>query len=386
MVGTVHVARAVHERKKGHIVDANDFVDSPITANRKRLGHGPSMYSTLGPMNTFFARGKHLPFLNGTDFATDPFVVKPPGATMSLDKYRRPRLVILHPRSSAREAARAMADNHIGAVLVTDDHELVGIVTDRDIALDVVAAELDPHTTTVRDVMSDEMACVDIDDNVSDVLDTMRTQGCRRVPVMSDGRPVGIITLDDLILDDAINLNEASSVIAAQLEVAARFKAEGETFPSAPAKAPDDRRSRARQRRNARAENTYGRLLRAIERHTGLDSRDRAEQALRLVLSNVCRRLTPNEAEHLMAQLPSKLALTLERPYEGPNRSITTDTIQHDLRQTLHLIPDDAADVLYSICDVIADSVSAGEIESVRAELPATMKDLFPAMPFRRAG
>lgn len=305
---------------------------------------------------------------------------------MSLDKYRRPRLVILHPRSSAREAARAMADNHIGAVLVTDDHKLVGIVTDRDIALDVVAAELAPQTTTVRDVMSDEIACVDIDDEVSDVLETMCTNGCRRVPVLCAGRPVGIITLDDLIIEDAISLDDARSVIEAQLEVAARFKAAGETFPSAPARAPDDRRSRARRRRTARAENTYGRLLGAVERQTRLDSRDRAEQALRLVLSNVCRRLTPSEAEHLVAQLPTKLALTLDRPYEGPDRSITTDTIQYDLRQTLHIIPDEAADILYSVCDVIADSVSAGEIESVRAELPATMKDLFPSMPFRRAG
>jgi len=343
------------------------------------------MYSNPSLLNTFFACGKRPPFLNGTVFATTQFV-EPPGATMSLEKYRRPRLIILHPRSSAREAARSMADNHIGSVLVIDDHELVGIVTDRDIALDVVAAELDPHTTTVRDVMSDEIACVDIEDELGDVLDTMRRHGCRRVPVMELGRPVGIITLDDLILEDAIRLDDARSIIAAQLEVAARFKAEGETSPSAPARAPEDRRSRASRRRAARAENTYGRLLRAVERQTGLDSRDRAEQALRLVLSNVCRRLTPNEAEHLVAQLPSKLELTLERPYEGPDRSITTDTIQYDLRQTLHLIPDEAADILYSVCDVIADSVSAGEIESVRAELPATMKDLFPSMPFRRAG
>lgn len=306
---------------------------------------------------------------------------------MSLDKYRRPRLIILHPQSSAREAARAMADNHIGAVLVTDDHELVGIVTDRDIALDVVAAELDAPRTTVRDVMSDEIACVDINDNVSDVLDLMRSYACRRVPVVDAGRPVGIITLDDLLLEDAITMDEARSVIAAQLEVAARFKAQGETHPSTPARPPQQaRRSRAEQRRAARAENTYGRLLSAVERHTGLQTRDEAERALRIVLSNVCRRLTPSNAEHLVAQLPSKLALTLDRPYEGPDRTITTDTIQADLRQALHLIPDEASDILYSVCDVIADSVSLGEIESVRAELPNAMKDMFPAMAFRRAG
>lgn len=279
-----------------------------------------------------------------------------------------------------------MADNHIGAVLVTNEHELVGIVTDRDIALDVVAAELNPATTSVRDVMSDEIACVDIDDDVQKVVETMRNHACRRVPVLAAGRVVGIVTLDDLLLDEAISLAEARSIITAQLEVAARFKAEGQTHPSIPARPPQDRRSRVRQRRAARAENTYRRLLNAVERRTGLQSRDASEHALQIVLSNVCRRLVPTEAEHLMAQLPSKLTSMLNRPYEGPDRTVTTDTIQAELRQTLHLIPDEAADILYAVCDVIADSVSVGEIESVRAELPNAMKDLFPTMTFRRAG
>ncbi len=305
---------------------------------------------------------------------------------MSLDRYRRPRLIVLHTRSSAHEAARAMADNHIGAVLVAENQQLVGIVTDRDLALDVVAAGLDPQATTLRDVMSDELACVDIDDTVSTVLNVMLRNGCRRVPVVSNGKPIGIITLDDLILERAIGLDDAHSIITAQLEVASRFKPEGQTHPTLPAQPVVNTRARAQHRRAARAENTYGRLLNAVERQTGLDTRERAEQALRLVLSNICRRLTPDEAKHLVAQLPSKLAISLDRPYEGPNKSITTDTIQGELRQTLHLVPDSAADLLYAICDVIADSVSAGEIESVRAELPSAMKDLFPAMPFRRAG
>ncbi|MBK9265293.1 MAG: CBS domain-containing protein [Polyangiaceae bacterium] len=305
---------------------------------------------------------------------------------MSLENYRRPRLVILHPRSSTREAARAMADNHIGAVLVTENQKLVGIVTDRDLALDVVAGELDSNTTTLRDVMSDEIACVDVDDSVKDVLDTMRKHACRRVPVLSEGRPVGIVTLDDLIIEGAVSLDDLRTVVCAQLEIAARFKAEGETHPLVPARPDMDTRSRARRRREARAENTYNRLLGAVERQTGLESREQAEQALRIALSNICRRLTPGEAQHLVAQLPSKLAISLDRPYEGPDKTITTETIQSDLRQTLHLIPDHAADILYAVCDVIADSVSAGEIESVRAELPTAMKDLFPTMPYRRAG
>ena len=177
---------------------------------------------------------------------------------------------------------------------------------------------------------------------------------------------------------------EAREVIAAQLEVESRFKRQGETHPSL-GSAPDERRSRARRRRAARAENTYGRLLSHVEKRTGLDSRERAEQALRIVLSNLCRRLTPNEAEHLVAQLPSKLAPTLDRPFDGPDKKITTDSIQADLRQSLHVIPEEAGDILFTVCEVIADSVSAGEIDSVRAELPKAMESLFPRTPLREA-
>ena len=56
---------------------------------------------------------------------------------MSLERYRRARMVVLSPNSSVHAAARAMADNHIGSVLVAERRQLLGIVADRDLALDV---------------------------------------------------------------------------------------------------------------------------------------------------------------------------------------------------------------------------------------------------------
>jgi CBS domain-containing protein/uncharacterized protein (DUF2267 family) len=300
---------------------------------------------------------------------------------MSLDRYRRPRLIVLNPRDSAYEAARAMADHQIGAVLVQGE-ELVGIVTDRDLALDVVAADLDPRTTTVHDVMSDEVATVDIDDTIDDVVHTMCEHACRRVPVLSNGKVVGLVTLDDLLLDGAISVEDARAIIASQLEVAVRFENEG---PTAISPGGLDSRTRARMRRAARAESTYGRLLHAVMRETQIDTRERAEQALLTVLSSLCRRLTPNGARHFLAQLPSKLGPVLDRPFDGPDRNVTAESIEAQLRHTLHVVPEVATEVLYAVCNAVSDSVSAGEIESVRAELPGAMKDLFPQMPYRRA-
>src|SRR6185369_6410248 len=134
---------------------------------------------------------------------------------MSLERYCRARLVVLHPYSSAHAAARAMADNHIGSILVAERQQLLGIVTDRDFALEIVAGDL-PHTTPVHDVMSDELATVPVTASIDEVVRTMREHRCRRVPIVEDGKLVGMVTLDDLIVDGAIDLAAAGSIIVAQ--------------------------------------------------------------------------------------------------------------------------------------------------------------------------
>ncbi|MCC6557106.1 MAG: CBS domain-containing protein [Polyangiaceae bacterium] len=306
---------------------------------------------------------------------------------MSLERYRRPRLVVLRPSASAYEAARAMADNHVGAILVGEDQKLVGIVTDRDLALDVIAGGLDPRASTVREVMSDELAEVGIGATVDDVVRLMRDHACRRVPIVEDGRPVGLLTLDDLILEGDIDLDTARSIVAEQLEEAARFKPAGVPPPTEPARPGiTGGRQRARRRSEARAEETYRRLLKQVELRAQLGSKDRDELALRIVVGSICRRLTPDEARNFISQLPSRLQGELMRDLTGPDREVTTELIQSELGQKLSLGPDRVEQVLAAILDVVAGSVSAGEIEDVRSQLPAAMKDLFPVTPIRLAG
>jgi CBS domain-containing protein/uncharacterized protein (DUF2267 family) len=306
---------------------------------------------------------------------------------MSLEHYRRPRMIVLGLRSTAYEAARAMADNHVGAILVHENQRIAGVVTDRDVALEIVAGDLDGRSTTLRDIMSDEVAMLDIRASIEDAVRTMREHACRRVPVTENERPVGLVTLDDLLADEAIDAATAASIVKAQLEAAARFKPEGSLHPVEPARPEMASPARARSltRRKARADSAYGRLLHAVERHSGLQQRDRAELALELVLSALCRRVTPGEARHLIAQLPSKLHPALEKSLDGPDKRITTETIEADLSRELRLDRDAAELVLTSICEAVADSVSAGEIEEFRGQLPLGMKDLFPPSPFRRA-
>jgi CBS domain-containing protein/uncharacterized protein (DUF2267 family) len=305
---------------------------------------------------------------------------------MSLERFRRERLVVLSPRATAYEAGRAMADNAVGAVLVGEEQRIVGVVTDRDLALEVVAGDLDPRGTYLRDVMSDEVVACEVTGTIEDVIRVMRERGVRRVPIVEDGHPVGLVTLDDLLVDSAITTGAARSIVVAQLEAAARPKeAAGRPAATEPAGPSPAIRLRAARRRSARAENTYGRLLRAVERDTGLESRDRADRSLVVVLGMICERLLPEEAKNFIAQLPSKLHDELEQHCGGPDRRVTTDAIVSELERQLSLERAQAHDVLCSVCDAIAESVSAGEIEAVRGQLPAAMKELFPQPPLERA-
>jgi CBS domain-containing protein len=110
---------------------------------------------------------------------------------------------VLHRDEVVRTAAAVMRDRCIGDVLVIDDAgALCGIVTDRDVALRVVAAGLDPATTAIGEVATPDPVAVPVGGTVADVAAVMRDHAVRRVPVVdTDRRPVGVVALSDLATD-----------------------------------------------------------------------------------------------------------------------------------------------------------------------------------------
>jgi CBS domain-containing protein len=98
-------------------------------------------------------------------------------------------------------AARRMKDGAVGSMIVMDGDSVHGIVTDRDIALRVVAEGADPASTPVRDVASHDPVTVEPDSSVEDAVRVMIDRAVRRLPVVEDGRPVGIVSLGDLAID-----------------------------------------------------------------------------------------------------------------------------------------------------------------------------------------
>jgi len=103
--------------------------------------------------------------------------------------------------ASVREAARAMRDSDIGDVIVIEHNQVCGIITDRDIAVRIVAEEKDPAATILADICSHSLLVVAPTDDVDHAVRLMHTHAIRRLPVVEEGKPVGIVSLGDLAVE-----------------------------------------------------------------------------------------------------------------------------------------------------------------------------------------
>lgn len=116
---------------------------------------------------------------------------------------RNPRTVT--PDTRLQEAARLMQSEDVGIIPVIDGdnaRNLVGVVTDRDIAIRVVAEGRDASGVTVRDVMSSNVRTCREDDSVDEVMNVMGSEQVRRIPIVDErGSLVGIVAQADIVLD-----------------------------------------------------------------------------------------------------------------------------------------------------------------------------------------
>jgi len=138
---------------------------------------------------------------------------------MSIGEICTREVVITRPEMSVADAAELMRRHHVGDLVVVNEREgkriPVGIVTDRDIVVEVVAAKLDAAALTVGEIMGLELVTGHEDDAIFDTLQSMRTKGVRRVPIVDEaGGLLGIVTVDDLIEVFAEELTDLARVIS----------------------------------------------------------------------------------------------------------------------------------------------------------------------------
>jgi CBS domain-containing protein len=127
-------------------------------------------------------------------------------------------VAVAYPSLALNEAARLMRARHVGCLVVVEELAVgeslvVGVLTDRDIAMSVVAADRDPHTLRVGDVMTREVVMAREQDSLLDLLATMRRRKVRRIPVTgARDLLVGIVSLDDVL---AVMAQQMQAVAAA---------------------------------------------------------------------------------------------------------------------------------------------------------------------------
>lgn len=123
---------------------------------------------------------------------------------MKVGQYCKRAVVAINSRADAASAAKLMRSEHVGFLIVyRDGDELqrpVGVLTDRDLVLAVMARDVDSHAVTAEDVMTRQPLIASETDELSEMLQAMRLAGIRRVPVVDvRGALVGIIAIDDAI-------------------------------------------------------------------------------------------------------------------------------------------------------------------------------------------
>ena len=116
----------------------------------------------------------------------------------------------ISPKATVREAITLMATRNIGALPVMEDDELLGIITERDYARNVILKGRSSKDTCVDEVMSTGLTTVSPDQSVTDCMELMTEKRIRHLPVVEEGRVVGIISIGDVVM--AVISNQASMI------------------------------------------------------------------------------------------------------------------------------------------------------------------------------
>jgi len=129
-------------------------------------------------------------------------------------------VITIGPTAAVSEAAYLMMREEIGSLVVVDSEMFpIGIVTDRDLVISVIAEGKDPEEVIVEDVMTKDIVYVEEETNILDILSTLSEYSVRRMPVTKDGKLTGIVSVDDLIVIIATELVDLAMAVSSKSKV-----------------------------------------------------------------------------------------------------------------------------------------------------------------------
>ncbi|OOG22976.1 histidine kinase [Thioalkalivibrio denitrificans] len=140
---------------------------------------------------------------------------------MQVGEFCNREVIIIGGDESVKAAAELMRRHHVGDVVLVEEREgrriPVGIITDRDLVLEVMVPGLDPEALAVKDIVTSALSSVRVDDSLFDALEMMRAKAVRRLPVVdADGALAGILAVDDVMALLTEMLGHLSAVVERQ--------------------------------------------------------------------------------------------------------------------------------------------------------------------------
>lgn len=128
-------------------------------------------------------------------------------------------VIVTQPDTTVSEAAKIMRAQHVGSIVIVENlngglRVPVGIVTDRDLVIEVMSVDLDAKAITVGDIARRELFTVDAEESAAKAIQLMRSKGVRRLPVVTaEGRLLGLVAFDDVLEAVTGELSELTRVI-----------------------------------------------------------------------------------------------------------------------------------------------------------------------------
>jgi CBS domain-containing protein len=137
---------------------------------------------------------------------------------MSIDRIMQRPVVTLPPEATCAEAAALMRDENIGAVVIAESGRPLGMVTDRDLVIRVIADGMEAGKTQLQEVMSGEPIFLGGERSIEQVIAAMGSLTIRRVPVVDEaGRLCGLVSMDDMLILLADQLGDLARVIRQEI-------------------------------------------------------------------------------------------------------------------------------------------------------------------------
>jgi CBS domain-containing protein len=138
---------------------------------------------------------------------------------MSIEELVNRNVETLPPSATCVDAARVMRSRNVGSVIVANDKEPLGVLTDRDLAVRVVAESRDPAKVRLEQVMSPYLIFLSVRRSLDDAIATMRDLGVRRLPVVNEnGHLAGIVSMDDILARIARQVGQLGEAVQREIQ------------------------------------------------------------------------------------------------------------------------------------------------------------------------